>query len=117
VLFGQPPGAEGKENGKDHREFLGDHRHGEGDARKDALDQAGGKGMVGDVEPGDDPDQDEEHPGNDGAGADQTPRLLLQGVGSSGAPATWAPIFPNSVEEPVFSTRTVPLPLVTRVPA
>ncbi|MPM28957.1 hypothetical protein SDC9_75495 [bioreactor metagenome] len=78
VLFCQPPGAHGKEHGEDHREFLGDHRHGEGNARENALDQAVGEIMVGEVEPGDDAHQDKENPRDNGAGTHQTPRLLLQ---------------------------------------
>ncbi|MPM92954.1 hypothetical protein SDC9_140090 [bioreactor metagenome] len=45
------------------------------------------------------------------------PVCFCRGVGDSGAEATFAPIFPYSVEVPILSTNTYALPCVTNVPA
>ncbi len=38
LVFGDPPGAQGQENGQDHREFLRHHGHGQSDSSQEAME-------------------------------------------------------------------------------
>ncbi|MPN29530.1 hypothetical protein SDC9_176983 [bioreactor metagenome] len=56
VLFGKAPRTHREENGQNHREFLGDHGHRQGDARQDAFDQPAFPGKLRAVGVGDQAD-------------------------------------------------------------